>query len=138
MSIITTNTSHTMRDTQQRTAPGACQAFRQPGPVPWLDTAARGVISGYAQVTQDGRVSGTHTLAHSLGFQPLPGGFFAALAGMVACYLALIETGKRIFYGAAPTTPLTRPRYSRHRHLRRRAAYFSTATRQPALSATTR
>ncbi len=70
-------------------------------------------------------------LAHSLGFQPLPGGFFAALAGMVVCYLALIEIGKRIFYGAAPTTaPPTRRPYSTHRYLRRRAAYFSTATRE--------
>jgi P-type Mg2+ transporter len=71
-------------------------------------------------------------LAHSLGFQPLPGGFFAALAGMALCYLVLIEIGKRIFYGATPTsTPPTQRNYSPHRHLRRRAAYFSTATRQP-------
>jgi Mg2+-importing ATPase len=70
-------------------------------------------------------------LAHTLGFQPLPGGFFAALVGMVLGYLVLIEVGKRIFYGSAvATTPLPRP-YNPHRHLRRRAAYFSTATRRP-------
>jgi P-type Mg2+ transporter len=74
-------------------------------------------------------------LAHSLGFQPLPGGFFAALAGMVICYLALIEIGKRIFYGALSTAPPTPRRHHPNRHLRRRTAYFSTATRQPGPSA---
>jgi Mg2+-importing ATPase len=68
-------------------------------------------------------------LAHTLGFQPLPGGFFAALVGMIIAYLILIEIGKRLFYGAAITTPAP-PRYRRHRHLRRRAAYFSSASRQ--------
>jgi hypothetical protein len=48
---------------------------------------------------------------HTLGFQPLPAGFFAALAGMVVCYLALIEVGKRLFYGVAPEpTTLPAPR----------------------------
>jgi len=66
-------------------------------------------------------------LAHTLGFQPLPGGFFVALAGMVACYLALIEVGKRYFYRTAASAPPSRRRYTRRRHLRRRAAYFSTS-----------
>jgi Mg2+-importing ATPase len=66
-------------------------------------------------------------LAHSLGFQPLPAGFFAALAGMVASYLVLVEIGKRIFYRAAAAAPSPRPRYDGHRHLRRRAAHFTTA-----------
>ena len=70
-------------------------------------------------------------LAHVLGFQPLPAGFFAALAAMVVAYLALIELGKRIFYGAAARAPRRRRPYSKHRHLRRRAAYFSTAARRP-------
>jgi P-type Mg2+ transporter len=66
-------------------------------------------------------------LAGALGFTPLPGGFFAALAGMVVGYLVLIEIGKRIFYGAAAITALpARPRYNPRRHLRRRAAWFST------------
>ncbi|MET3982986.1 magnesium-translocating P-type ATPase [Streptomyces sp. PvR034] len=69
-------------------------------------------------------------LAHTLGFQPLPGAFFAALVGMIIAYLILIEIGKRLFYGAATTTPAP-PHYGRHRHLRRRAAYFSTASYQP-------
>jgi Mg2+-importing ATPase len=77
-------------------------------------------------------------LAHSLGFQPLPGAFFATLAGMVLCYLALIEIGKRIFYGATPTAPPRPRRHSTYRHLRRRTAYFSTATRPPGPSSTKR
>jgi hypothetical protein len=77
-------------------------------------------------------------LAATRGFQPLPGAFFAALAGMVVAYLALIETGKQIFYRAAATAPAAaaRPRrYGRHHLLRRRAARFSTAARSPATSA---
>jgi Mg2+-importing ATPase len=70
-------------------------------------------------------------LAHSLGFQPLPGGFFAALAGMVAGYLALIEFGKRIFYGATPAPAPTSLPYGPHRHRRRRAALFSSAKPLP-------
>jgi Mg2+-importing ATPase len=70
-------------------------------------------------------------LAHALGFRPLPAGFFAALAGMVAGYLALIEIGKRFFYRTAATTPPTARAANRYRHLRRRAAHFSTAIRRP-------
>ena len=66
-------------------------------------------------------------LAHTLGFQPLPGAFFAALAGMVIGYLALIEVGKKLFYRTASVTPTTRQRYSSRRHLQRRAAQFSSA-----------
>ncbi|HVV29356.1 MAG TPA: magnesium-translocating P-type ATPase [Mycobacteriales bacterium] len=72
-------------------------------------------------------------LAHTLGFAPLPGAFFAALAAMVVCYLVLIEAGKRIFYRATDTTvPTPRRHYGRHRHLRLRAARFSTVEKPPA------
>jgi len=75
-------------------------------------------------------------LAHALGFQALPGGFFAALASMVVGYLALIEVGKRIFYRATATeAPTSRP-YGAHHHLRRRAARFSSATPLPSQSPT--
>jgi P-type Mg2+ transporter len=50
---------------------------------------------------------------------------------MVVCYLILIEIGKRIFYRAAITGPPTPRRYSPYRHLRRRAAHFSTTAHQP-------
>jgi Mg2+-importing ATPase len=67
-------------------------------------------------------------LAHTLGFRPLPAGFFAALVGMVICYLGLIEIGKRLFYRLPKPTALPR-RPSTQRHLRRRAARFSTGAR---------
>ncbi|MEV7357924.1 magnesium-translocating P-type ATPase [Kitasatospora sp. NPDC091276] len=76
-------------------------------------------------------------LAHTLGFQPLPGAFFATLVGMIIAYLVLIEVGKRLFYGAAATTVPAPPRYGALRHLRRRAAYFSTAARQRAAASGT-
>ncbi len=67
-------------------------------------------------------------LAHTLGFSPLPGAFFLALSGMVVAYLVLIEFGKRLFYRTA-YAPIAAPapRGTRARHLRRRAARFSTA-----------
>lgn len=77
-------------------------------------------------------------LAPVLGFQLLPAGFFAAVAAMVVVYLFLVEIGKRIFYRS--TGPSARPQPTPgHRHLRRRAARFSTgsllmkprATRRP-------
>jgi Mg2+-importing ATPase len=65
-------------------------------------------------------------IAHTLGFEPLPTGFFVALAGMVAAYLLLIEVVKRWFYRATRTThALSHRRYSRTRHATRRAARFS-------------
>jgi P-type Mg2+ transporter len=63
-------------------------------------------------------------LAQTLGFQPLPAGFFAALVGMVICYLGLIEVGKRLFYGVTGPVVVAKPVTAR-RHLRRRAARFS-------------
>ena len=69
-------------------------------------------------------------LAQTLGFQPLPAAYFATLAGMVVCYLALVEVGKRVFYGAAPKPVIPLPRRG-GRHLRRRAARFSTSDHRP-------
>jgi len=71
-------------------------------------------------------------LAQTLGFQPLPGGFFAALASMVVGYLMLVEVGKRLFYGAAIAGPAAPPRRRPHRHhLLRRAAHFTTGSQPP-------
>jgi Mg2+-importing ATPase len=64
-------------------------------------------------------------LSRLLGFQPLPIGFFAALAGMVLAYLALIELAKRIFFAnPAGRLPSLRHR-GRDHHLQRRASRFS-------------
>jgi Mg2+-importing ATPase len=67
-------------------------------------------------------------LSAVLGFQPLPLRFYAVLSAMVVLYLVLIEIGKQIFY-RAERAPRRRPPASRDRHLRRRAATFSTADR---------
>jgi Mg2+-importing ATPase len=71
-------------------------------------------------------------LAHLLGFQPLPGLFFLALAGMVISYLALIELGKHWFYRAyrAPAQPAPWHRAEGHR-IRRRAARFVSHSLSP-------
>ncbi|MBC7631885.1 MAG: magnesium-translocating P-type ATPase [Flavobacterium sp.] len=92
-----------------------------------LTLAAVGVVAV-------GAVLPATPLAHTLGFQPLPAGFFAALAGMVVGYLVLIEIGKRMFYRWDAASPPRRPaavhRHRQfHRHLRRRAARFSTGDR---------
>jgi hypothetical protein len=49
---------------------------------------------------------------------------------MVACYLALIEAGKRWFYRTAPAAPAIRQRNPAYRLLRR-AARFTTADSLP-------
>ena len=56
-----------------------------------------------------------------------PGLFFLALAGIVVCYLALIEVGKHWFYRwyQPPATPAPRHLSPGHR-IRRRAARFAT------------
>jgi len=89
------------------------------------------LVLAAAGVVAVGAVLPATPLAGTLGFQPLPAAFYAALAAMVAGYLALIEIGKRIFYGAAATPSVSTRRYTGIRHLRRRAAYFSTAAGQP-------
>ncbi|MGZ4436899.1 MAG: magnesium-translocating P-type ATPase [Nocardioidaceae bacterium] len=66
-------------------------------------------------------------IASALGFQPLPGGYFAALAAMVVGYLTLVEAGKRWFYRVSAAPPGGVPTDLRHRYLRRRAARFSVA-----------
>ena len=93
--------------------------FRSHPSVP-LTLAALGAVTV-------GAVLPAAPFAGTLGFSPLPGAFFAALAGMVAAYLILIEFGKRWFYRTARTTLPTRRRYSRSRHVIRRAARFSAA-----------
>lgn len=83
--------------------------------------AALGVVSVGALIPST-------PLANSLGFQPLPGLFFAALAAMVLGYLVLIEIGKTFFYRAAATATApagAAPRYQRPHNVTRRAAHFS-------------
>lgn len=83
------------------------------------------LVASAVGVAALGAVLPATPLAHSLGFQPLPSGFFAVLAVMVVGYLVLIEFGKRLFYSVTPMGPSPRVPRHRQRHLRRRAAYFS-------------
>jgi Mg2+-importing ATPase len=92
-----------------------------------LTLAALGIVAV-------GTVLPATPLARTLGFQPLPGAFFAALAGMVVAYLVLIEIGKRIFYRAGAAAPARPRRYGRRHLLRRRATRFSTAASSSATS----
>ena len=65
----------------------------------------------------------------TLGFRPLPLTFYGALVLLTVCYMCLIEVGKRFFYRAAGTPPLTPRPHARRRRVRRRAAWFSTGAR---------
>ena len=66
-------------------------------------------------------------LSDTLGFAPLPIGFFFALAGMVIGYLVLIEFAKRIFFANPEGRLPPVRRRGRTHQLQRRAARFSTA-----------
>jgi Mg2+-importing ATPase len=99
--------------------------FRSHPSVPLL-LAALGVVTV-------GALLPATPLARTLGFEPLPGLFFVALALMVACYLALIEIGKRWFYRTVPAGPAAKHRHPSYRLLRR-AARFTTVGRLPGRS----
>lgn len=70
-------------------------------------------------------------IASTLGFDPLPGAFFATVVLLVVVYLALVEIGKRWFYRTAAAVPGGAPSDLGNRYLRRRASRFSTAFRLP-------
>ena len=90
------------------------------------------LVATLSVITVGALLPGT-PLAHTLGFSPLPGAFFAALVGLAVLYLSLIEVGKYYFYRAGRVTISDPHRpYSHTRHLTRRAARFS--TRQPSPS----
>ncbi|MDQ1635971.1 MAG: P-type Mg2+ transporter, partial [Frankiaceae bacterium] len=89
-----------------------------------LTLAALGVVAV-------GAVLPASSLAATLGFSPLPGAFFAALAGMVVGYLVLIEIGKKLFYRMAKTPSPGARRDHTHRWIRRRADRFSTPDHLP-------
>jgi P-type Mg2+ transporter len=95
--------------------------FRSHPSVP-LALAALGVVAV-------GALLPSTPLAHVLGFQPLPGDFFIALAGLALANLLLIELGKRAFYGVIPasTRPVRKRTDDGRRHLRRRAAHLGAA-----------
>jgi Mg2+-importing ATPase len=65
-------------------------------------------------------------LAGTLGFQALPGPFFAVLVAMIGAYLLLIEVAKRWFFRTPAEVGGRRPPRSRASRVRRRASRFST------------
>jgi len=94
--------------------------FRSVASTP-MALAAVGVTAIGAVLPYTGR------LARILGFQPLPGTFFFALAGIVVVYLVLAEIGLYWFYRLyhPPATPALRHRTAGYR-VRRRAGRFIT------------
>ncbi|MEO7126271.1 MAG: magnesium-translocating P-type ATPase [Nakamurella sp.] len=66
-------------------------------------------------------------LGEVLGFTPLPGLYWAALAVLAVCYLVLIEGAKALFFRhESPASGTLRPQQKRRRRQRRRAGRFST------------
>ena len=86
--------------------------------------ASRPLIVSALGVVVIGTVLPGSALGPVLGFKPLPPGFFAFLVAMVLAYLALIEAGKRVFYGLGPTEA-ARLRRAGARLVRRRVGRFS-------------
>jgi len=85
-----------------------------------LTLAALGVVTV-------GAILPATPIAATLGFQPLPAGYFAALVLMVASYLCLVEVGKHLFYRTTGPAAVPRPPTAQ-RHQTRRATRFSTRT----------
>jgi Mg2+-importing ATPase len=94
--------------------------FRSHPSVPLL-LAALGVVTV-------GTVLPATPIAAAIGFQPLPGLFYLALAVMVVSYLALIDMAKRWFYRTMPAAPVARTRRHGHRIVRRAARFVSDGT----------
>ena len=93
--------------------------FTRSRPSAALLTAALGVVTL-------GAVLPVTPLAGSLGFAPLPTGFFLALVVMVLIYLLLVEIGKVWFFRALRPQPAERVRAPGHR-IQRRASRFTTS-----------
>lgn len=64
-------------------------------------------------------------LGHTLGFTPLPWQYFAALLGLAAAYLVLVEATKKVFYGESARDLTKRRVRGRAHRVHRRAARFS-------------
>ncbi|MDU0315404.1 magnesium-translocating P-type ATPase [Phycicoccus sp. M110.8] len=98
--------------------------FRSAPSLP-LAAAAWGVVL-------TGAVLPATPLAHTLGFQTLPGLFYATLLVMVAAYLLLVEVGKKLFFAVLEGPPRIERHPSRPvrpRRVHRRASRFSTGGR---------
>jgi Mg2+-importing ATPase len=99
--------------------------FIRSRPSGWLTTTSLAVVAIGVLIT-------VSPFAHALGFAPLPGQFYGALAAFVLVYLVLVEMAKKVFY-AEPMRLFGAPHRTRgvdHR-VHRRAARFSHSGRLP-------
>jgi Mg2+-importing ATPase len=98
--------------------------------VPWFRShPSLPLASAAVGVVAVGAILPASPLARTLGFAPLPALFFGVLAGMVVCYLAIIEAAKAWFYRSAPRPEVRRSPHQRHRrHMRRRAGHFASTS----------
>jgi Mg2+-importing ATPase len=85
------------------------------------------IVASALGIVAIGVVLPSTPLAHQLGFQSLPVGFFAALVAMVIAYLALIEVGKWLFYRRTDEPARPVPRARPEHQLRRRISRFRRA-----------
>jgi Mg2+-importing ATPase len=95
--------------------------------VPFLRSApSRPLVASTLAVVAIGAAVPFSPFAHQLGFKPLPASFIAAVAGMIAAYLVLIELGKRWFYRVDATgSPVSRTVPPRVRRIHRRAGRWT-------------
>jgi Mg2+-importing ATPase len=62
----------------------------------------------------------------AVGFVPLPGAFYAVLAGLLVAYLLLVEVTKAVFFRSGPTVAgRRRPRDASHRVHRLAGRFFA-------------
>ena len=77
----------------------------------WRSRPSRTLLVAVLTVVAVGIYLPFSRIAHTLGFQPLPASFFAALVGMVVAYLTIVEFGKRHFFERVPA-----PAHAPHTH----------------------
>jgi P-type Mg2+ transporter len=89
----------------------------------WKSRPSRPLLVAVLAVVAIGAYLPFSPFASELGFQALPATFFAALAGMVAAYLTIVELAKRRFFDRVPEP--SHPEHTgtwRRRHTVRRRA----------------
>ncbi|HMK13267.1 MAG TPA: cation transporting ATPase C-terminal domain-containing protein, partial [Acidimicrobiales bacterium] len=90
----------------------------------WRSRPSGLLIAASLSVATVGAVLPFTPLGDTLGFTPLPAGFFAVLVVMIVTYLGVAELGKREFYRYLGG-PVTLRHAARDRRTRRRAARFT-------------
>lgn len=99
--------------------------------VPFLRSRpSAALVAATATVIAAGVTLTVSPVAGHLGFAALPWQFFAALVGLAAAYLVLVEFTKKVFYAELLLSAHPRRRTRGHAHrIHRRAARFSSAER---------